>query len=137
MTKSFKDFRLQGFRDKRIDYDSDNHKIGIKERHKLEAKVSEKQNRDDTSAMLELRDIDDELNTLEKLFKQQTETIHQMKDIYRKPNYAHLSGHGLTILNEALEKLKEYSDQVKQMLESANRTRKDVTNPLHFPTVPR
>ncbi|KAI9782817.1 MAG: hypothetical protein M1839_004568 [Geoglossum umbratile] len=132
MTKSFKDFRLQGFRDKRFDYDSDNHKIGIKERHKREAKVSEKQNRDDTSAMLELRDIDDELNTLEKLFKQQTETIHQMKDIYRKSNYALLSGHGLTILNEALEKLKEYSDQVKQMIESANRTRKDFEKLLNL-----
>ena len=128
MTKSFKDFRMQGFRDKRIDYDSDNHKIGIKERHKREARLSEKQNRDDTSAMLELRDIDDELNTLEKLFKQQAETINQMKDIYHKPNLAHFSGHGLSILNEALEKLKEYTEQVKQMLDGANRTRKDVTN---------
>ena len=122
---------MQGFRDKRIDYDSENRGIGIKERHKIEAKLSEKQNRDDTSAMLELRDIDDELNTLEKLFKQQTETINQMKDIYHKPSYAHLSGHGLSTLNEALEKLEEYTEQVKQMLGSANRTRKDVTYILY------
>ncbi|KAI9774094.1 MAG: hypothetical protein M1840_005187 [Geoglossum simile] len=132
MTRSFKDFRLQGFRDKRIDYDSDSHEIGVKERHKIEAKLSEKQNRDDTSAMLELRDIDDELNTLAKLFREQIETITQIKDIYDNPSFPHLSGNGLSILNEALEKLKEYTEQVKKMLKSANRARKDFEKLLNL-----
>ncbi|KAH0544770.1 hypothetical protein FGG08_001137 [Glutinoglossum americanum] len=131
MTRSFKDFRLQGFRDKRVDYDSDNHKVGIKEKHKREGEMSEKQNRDDTSAMLELRDIDDELNTLKRLFKQQTETITRMQDIYRDKDKVkpELSANGLPILKNALEKLEEYTDQVDQMLETANRTRKDVHRP--------
>ena len=125
MTKSFKDFRLQGFRDKRMDYDSDHHGLSIKEKHKREGKLSEKQNRDDTSAMLELRDIDDELNTLKKLFKQQTETITQMQEIYLRQACPDLAN-GLSILSDAQEKLKEYTYQVDQMLESAKRTRDDV-----------
>jgi hypothetical protein len=128
MTKSFKDFRLQGFRDKLVDYDSDDLNVSIKEKHKREGELSEKQNRDDTSAMLELRDIDDELSSLKKLFNQQTETITQMQDIYRRLSHLNpdLAANGLSILGEALEKLKEYTYQVKQMLESAKRTRKDV-----------
>lgn len=46
MTQSFKDFRSLGFRDKSIDYDSDNVLVNIKAKHKLEGKLSEKENRD-------------------------------------------------------------------------------------------
>lgn len=126
MTKSFKDFRSLGFRDKSADYDSDNIIVSIKDKHKREGKLSEKQNRDDTSAMLELRDIYDELHTLQKLFSHQKDTLDQMLEIYKRPAYAHVSENGQSILRNAQEKLHEYTQQVEEMIESATRTRTDV-----------
>jgi len=46
--------------------------------HKIEGKLSEKQNREDTMAIVELRDIHDELQSLRKLFDQQKEIITEM-----------------------------------------------------------
>ena len=126
MTKSFKDFRSLGFRDKSTEYDSDNLIMSIKERHKREGVLSEKQNRDDTSAMLELRDIHDELDTLQKLFSEQKDTIEQMVEIYKHEVYSQISQNGLSILSNAQEKLKEYTHQVDQMIKNASRTRTDV-----------
>ena len=126
MIKSFKDFRSLGFRDKSADYDSDNVVINIREKHRLEGRLSEKQNRDDISAMLELRDINDELQSLQKLFDQQKETIGQMFDIYQRPVCVTLSGNGMSILRQALDKLDEYTHQVKHMIKSAGVTRTDV-----------
>ena len=125
MIGSFKAFGSQGFRDKSIDYDSDNAVMSIKARHKIEGKLSEKQNREDTMAILELRDIQDELQSLHKLFDQQKETIAQMVEIYQRPDYVELSKNGLTILREAQDKLAEYIHQVDSMIRSAERTRKD------------
>jgi len=125
MTQSFKTFGSQGFRDKSIDYDSDHAVMSIKDRHKIEGKLSEKQNREDTMAILELRDIHDELQSLRKLFNQQKETIDQMVVIYLRPECLELSKNGLIILGEALEKLTEYIHQVDSMIRSAERTRKD------------
>ncbi|MCJ1244358.1 hypothetical protein MMC30_001556 [Trapelia coarctata] len=125
MTQSFKAFGSQGFRDKSIDYDSDNAVMSIKDRHKIEGKLSEKQNREDTMAILELRDIHDELQSLRKLFDQQKETIIQMTDVYLRPECVEHSKNGLTILREALDKLTEYIHQVDSMIKSAERTRKD------------
>ncbi|MCJ1400767.1 hypothetical protein MMC11_003975 [Xylographa trunciseda] len=125
MTKSFKDFRSLGFRDKSTEYDSDDIIMSIKDRHKREGRLSEKQNRDDTSAMLELRDIHDELDTLQKLFNEQKDTIEQMVDVYKQESYRQISRNGLTILYDAQEKLKEYTHQVDQMIKNASRTRTD------------
>lgn len=125
MTQSFKTFGSQGFRDKSIDYDSDHAVMSIKDRHKVEGKLSEKQNREDTMAILELRDIHDELQSLRKLFDQQKETIKQMVAIYERPECLELSKNGLIILGEALEKLTDYIHQVDSMISSAERTRKD------------
>ncbi|MCJ1386386.1 hypothetical protein MMC17_009512 [Xylographa soralifera] len=125
MTKSFKDFRSLGFRDKSTEYDSDDIIMSIKERHKREGKLSEKQNRDDTSAMLELRDIHDELDTLQKLFTEQKDTIKQMVGIYKHESYSQISSNGLSILSNAQEKLEEYTHQVDQMIKNASRTRSD------------
>ncbi|MCJ1437771.1 hypothetical protein MMC27_007158 [Xylographa pallens] len=132
MTKSFKDFRSLGFRDKSTEYDSDNLITSIKERHKREGLLSEKQNRDDTSAMLELRDIHDELDTLQKLFSEQKDTIEQMIDIYKHESYSQISLNGLSILSKAQEKLKEYAHQVDQMIKNASRTRTDVALPIAY-----
>lgn len=108
-----------------MDYDSDNVVMSIKERHKIEGKLSEKQNREDTMAILELRDIHDELQSLRKLFDQQREIIEQMMEVYQRPECVDLSRNGLTILREALDKLAEYIHQVDSMIKSAERTRGD------------
>lgn len=99
--------------------------MSIKDRHKKEGKLSEKQNREDTMAILELRDIHDELQSLRKLFDLQKETIWQMIHIYEHPECYNLSRNGRIILHEALDKLIDYIHQVDSMIGSAERTRND------------
>ncbi|KAA8573793.1 hypothetical protein EYC84_005349 [Monilinia fructicola] len=74
MTTSFKSFRARRFQDKAEDND-DLRTSSIRAKHQLEGKIAEKQNRDNTSALLELRDIEDELNTLKTLFTSQMSEI--------------------------------------------------------------
>ena len=76
---------------------------------------------------LELRDINDELQTLHKLFEQQKETIDQMYKLYESPVCASKSVNGRSILQEALDKLGEYSHQIDIMIKNTERTREDVS----------
>lgn len=72
MTSSLKRFRTAGYRTKYGENeDLQTKTTSIRARHKREDEQAEKDNRDNTSALLELRDIEDELSTLLHLFEEQ------------------------------------------------------------------
>ncbi|KAI1773011.1 hypothetical protein F4818DRAFT_424610 [Hypoxylon cercidicola] len=130
MTSSLKRFRMQTFRDKiHDDSDSDepedNRTESIKQRHRRELEQAERENRENTSALLELRDMDDELNTMRNLFSEQENTIKMMKENYEKPELRDHTENGREFLAEALRRLQEYQKQVHDMLERVDGTKKD------------
>jgi hypothetical protein len=129
MTTSFKRFRARGFRDKAIDYDDAVRTTNIRAKHKREGALAEKQNRENTSALLELRDIDDELHTLRSLFDKQLTAIQHMIWNYESEELRALTGNGLGFLRQAEQKLKEYIHHVDKMIESVKNTRDDVGSP--------
>jgi Mg2+ and Co2+ transporter CorA len=86
MTSSLKRFRTTGFRNRFGEDEVKLNSSSIRARHKREDEKAEKENRDNTSALLELRDIEDELLTLDHLFKEQEEQINQMMAIYSGTN---------------------------------------------------
>lgn len=123
MTTSSKDFRARDFRDKADDID-DLRTSSIRAKHQREGQIAEKQNRDNTSALLELRDIEDELNTLKTLFPSQMAEIKIMLDIYEKRE---LATNGLTFLKKNAEDyLEEYTQHVEKMIDGAKSTRDDL-----------
>ena len=76
-------------------------------------------NRSDLDALLELRDIEDELTTIGKLFGEQSRGIHDMQKIYQDLNTSRGQGLcGLRILKEASHTLHDYQEQVDGMLKS-------------------
>jgi hypothetical protein len=127
MTNSFKKFRAQGFRDKATDYDNAVRTTNIRAKHKLEGLRAEKQNRENTSALLELRDIEDELHTLKELFNKQTSAIGLMIENYKKIELQGLTVNGLVFLKQAETKLQEYTHHAEKMIESVKSTRDDVS----------
>jgi Mg2+ and Co2+ transporter CorA len=70
-TKSFKEFR-----DSQLEAETNEDERSV--RHMM----ASLHNRDDLTALLELRDISDELRTLDKLFSDQTKVIDQMLAVY-------------------------------------------------------
>lgn len=127
MTTSFKRFRALGFRDKAVDHDDAIRTTNIRAKHKLEGELAEKQNRENTSALLELRDIEDELKTMAKLFEIQTKCIQDMTNHYRSADLHHLTHNALPFLEQAAEKLQEYTIQTKKMIKHVQSTREDVS----------
>jgi hypothetical protein len=128
MTKSYKKFRTQGFRDKTLDYDQ-NARGGLmtlKEKQEKDREI-EMQNRDDLSALLELRDIEDELSTMKKLFQQQEVTIKQMKEFYKAGGDLRPSVHGPEYLKMASDHLEDYIKRVEEMRKNTNIARKAVS----------
>jgi len=134
MITSFKKFRAQGLRDKATDYDNAVRTTNIRAKHKLEGLRAEKQNWENTSALLELRDIEDELHTPKELFNKQTSAINLMIENYKKIELQGLTANGLGFLKQAETKLQEYTHHVEKMIESFKSTRDDVSLPL-FPFV--
>ncbi len=137
MTTSFKKFRARGFRDKAIEYSNEVLRTtNIRAKHKREGEIAEKQNRENTSALLELRDIEDELNTLKELFTIQSKSIQLMKEGYQKDNLNGLTANGLFFLLDAEEHLTEYTKHTIKMIDSVKSTRDDVRpffpQPLSF-----
>ncbi len=77
-------------------------------------------NSDDLDALLELRDIEDELNTLNKLFEEQQKSVTDMKSQYQHLNAYHKKGlHGSHFLHEVKLTLDGYQEQIKLMQKSA------------------
>lgn len=125
MTTSFKYFRAKGFQAVADNDDSDDDADAIREHHKVEGREFQKQVQQNVSALLELRDISDELLTLKKLFEQQQEGIDKMLQHYERCGHGKINGCGF--LHEAQLKLKDYLHRIQEMTESAERTRGDVS----------
>lgn len=129
MTLSLKRFRMQTFRDKTQDSDSDEPEDirteSIKQRHKRELERAERENREHTSVLLELRDMDDELTTMKNLFLEQEETIKLMKEQYEKPELVGYTENGRAFLEEALRRLQDYHKTVFDMIQRVDATKKD------------
>ncbi|KAI1329879.1 hypothetical protein F5Y16DRAFT_364948 [Xylariaceae sp. FL0255] len=130
MTSSLKRFRMQSYQRIRegsedTDEDGGNSPEKIKTRHRRELERAERENRDNTSAQLELRDMEDEMHTLGALFTDQQETIKSMLKSYEAPELQEFTGRGRDFLREALRSLEEYVRSSKDMLERIDATRKD------------
>ncbi|KAI0398943.1 hypothetical protein F4802DRAFT_591488 [Xylaria palmicola] len=129
MTSSLKKFRMQSQSKIHDDSDSDdpddNRTVAIKKRHQRELERAERQNRDNTSAVLELRDMEDELHTLLNLFTEQQDTIRSMEKCYEKPELHEKTECGREYLKEALRRLEDYGKQAHDMLTRVDATRKD------------
>ena len=95
----------------------------IRARHKEEGLRAEEENRDNTSALLELRDIEDELSILLHLFDRQSKVIGSMHAIYTRPELRELTANGRVFLNEALKRLSEYTHTVDEMIRRVRSTR--------------
>lgn len=121
-----KEFREEGVRDKAFDYDATETKTrSIRARHKEEGRRAERENRDNTSALLELRDIEDELATLLHLFERQGKVISTMHAIYARIELRDHTANGRVFLNEALKKVSEYISQAEEMIRRVRNTRDD------------
>lgn len=82
-------------------------------------------NSSDLDALLELRDIEDELNTLDKLFKEQQKSVSDMIHQYAHLNAGHQKGmSGIHFLQEARDTLEGYKEQIDLMLKSAQTAQK-------------
>ncbi|KAL3959232.1 hypothetical protein ACCO45_007394 [Purpureocillium lilacinum] len=126
LTQSLKEFRTVGFRDKAFDYEPvENKARSIRARHKEEGQRAEQENRDNTSALLELRDIEDELLTLLHLFERQSKVVSTMHATYARPELREHTANGRVFLSEALKRLREYGQQADEMIARVRSTRDD------------
>ena len=106
----------------------DNSLESIKKRHKRENEIAIAENRENTSAVLELRDMEDELSTLMRLFETQAATVKTMRGLYAGDELRHATANGRAYLDEALGRLDEYKQQTTEMLRRVDTTRKDVSH---------
>ncbi|RDA91794.1 hypothetical protein CP533_2809 [Ophiocordyceps camponoti-saundersi (nom. inval.)] len=126
LTWSLKAFRADGFRDKAVDDDEDDHPVeSIRARHRQEASQAEQEHRDSTSALLELRDIEDELLMLCQLFEQQSKVVSAMHGAYLGPELRDRTANGRVFLAEALHRLRDHAQKAGDMLQRARTTRED------------
>lgn len=84
------------------------------------AERDERERREDLSALLELRDIIDELGTIMRLLDQQEATINEMVSYYGN------KGYGYRFLEAALKRLREYHTQVAEMRTDSHSAQKAV-----------
>lgn len=124
MTASLKDFRTQHLRTKPAPSSPDTQTGSVRARHAHEADVAAHENRDSTSALLELRDLEDELATLHSLFDKQEKMLGTMRNLYRRvPNTP--SETGVSYITEALGRLAEYKQRASEMTRRVRATRDD------------
>lgn len=79
-----------------------------------------RQNREDLSALLELRDIMDELGTVAKLLDQQHATLDVMSEYFED------KGYGKVFVDQALARIDDYRSQTLEMRENALLAQKSV-----------
>ncbi|GIJ98776.1 hypothetical protein Aspvir_000897 [Aspergillus viridinutans] len=125
VTKSFKRFRSRGFTINPAQHNktADGRTMTEAERDERDIHVA-RQNREDLSALLELRDIMDELGTIMKLLEQQTTTVKTMA------RYFEGRGYGNVFVEASLARLDEYRNQVQEMRENTILAQKAVENLL-------
>lgn len=130
MTAKLKSFRRQTVHDA-SDSGSEvliyNTKASIKERYENETQRADRESRENTSAQLELRDMEDELKTLQRLFDTQSRVIDKMHKIYLGPDLVQITSLGQGYLREALDRLGEYEVRTVDILERVAATRGDVS----------
>lgn len=97
----------------------------IRARHKAEGRRAEEENRDNTSALLELRDIEDELLILLHLFERQSKVVSSMLSTFARPEIRERTANGRVFLSEALKRLSEYAHQAQEMIQRVRNTRND------------
>ncbi|KAL6715262.1 hypothetical protein ACLMJK_007526 [Lecanora helva] len=103
-TSSFKHFR-------------NNHKFEIAKDINAQQHID---NQNDLDSLLELRDIEDELNTIGKLIKEQQGCVSDMIFQYEHLIKEHSKGHnGINFLADVQSFLNEHQDQVDSMLKGA------------------
>ena len=82
-------------------------------------------NRKDLDALLELRDIEDELKTIDKLIKEQQNCVSEMIKQYRDLNARHGKGfNGISFLHDVDQFLIEHKEQLDGMLKGAQAAQK-------------
>lgn len=109
LTSSFKEFR-------------NNHRFEKTKDIKAQRHVD---NRRDLDALLELRDIEDELNTIDKLIKEQQGCVAEMITQYNELNLRHGKGlNGINFLHDVNSFLAEHKEQLDGMLKSAQAAQK-------------
>ena len=108
-TRSFKEFRNNHQYEKAKDINAQQHI----------------DNRKDLDALLELRDIEDELNTIDKLIKEQQSCVSDMTKQYHDLNVRQGKGsNGIHFLYDIDQFLKEHKEQIDGMLKSAQAAQK-------------
>ncbi|KAM5344755.1 hypothetical protein ACJ41O_010617 [Fusarium nematophilum] len=126
LTSSLKTFRAEGFRDKAVAFEPvENKARSIRARHKAEGRRAEEDNRDNTSALLELRDIEDELLILLHLFERQSKVVSSALSTYSRPEVRDRTANGRVFLSEALKRTSEYAHQAQEMIQRVRSTRND------------
>ncbi|KAF4160751.1 hypothetical protein CNMCM6069_007536 [Aspergillus lentulus] len=125
VTKSFKRFRSRGFTINPAQHNktADGRTMTEAERDERDIRVA-RQNREDLSALLELRDIMDELGTIMKVLEQQTTTVKTMARYFAD------RGYGKVFVEASLARLDEYRNQVQEMRENTILAQKAVENLL-------
>lgn len=97
---------------------------------KHQKRMIEKAERDNIKCLIELRDMEDELQTLDILFDTQYRVIKDMLNIYQQDeSLSGASRYGRMYLGEALARLREYTSQTGRMLSRISRIRRDVSQP--------
>ncbi|CAG8075584.1 unnamed protein product [Penicillium salamii] len=121
VTKSFKRFRNRGFTNRPADHDrtADGKIMTAAQREYRERQVA-RRNREDLSVLLELRDIEDELGTILKLFDQQDGVIQSMT------KYFDNRGDGKSFLDLSQARIEEYRSQISEMKENSHLAQKAV-----------
>lgn len=128
MTSSLKDFRTQSLHPKSFYVGGKGQDVperSIREMHAAQARATERENRDSTSALLELRDLEDELTTLSNLFSTQLSLLETMASHYRRLPDPSLSPSGLSFLSEALSRVSDFKHRSDEMNRRVRSTRDD------------
>lgn len=79
-------------------------------------------NRDELNALLELRDVDDELTTITKLIKEQQACVSDMVAQYQDLNKCNKGLNGINFLVEVQQFLSEQMEQINEMLKISQST---------------
>lgn len=102
-------------------------KISVEERQKIELQKAERENRENITALLELRDMEDELSILLRLFDTQESLLRVMMTHYSREELKYQTLHGREYLAEALSRLEKYKQHVSDMLRRIDTIRGDVS----------
>ncbi|KKA27737.1 hypothetical protein TD95_001276 [Thielaviopsis punctulata] len=126
LTSAMKKFRTSRIDERKLIYEAEFANEGsIRKRYLEENDRIERENRDSTSSLLELRDLEDELSTIHRLLASQTTHIQKLQKYYDElhQHSPHLGPHAAGYIADALEKLAEYTERANTMSTRVTATR--------------